>query len=56
MDLTTHIASSTELGGAVGSAIFEGGFDALEVALPYMIAFAIFWFLYALVKRLIGGT
>jgi len=54
--MDAYIASSTALGGQVGQAIFDGGFDALNVALPYMIAFAIFWFLYALVKRLIGGT
>jgi len=51
-----YIASSTALGAEVGDQIFNGAFDALEIALPYMIAFAIFWFLYALVKRLIGGT
>lgn len=51
-----YVASSTELGAAVGGAIFTGAFSALNVALPYMIAFAIFWFLYGLVKRLIGGV
>lgn len=51
-----YIASSTALGAQVGGAVFEGGFDALNVALPYMIAFAIFWFLFGMVKRLIGGT
>jgi len=54
--MDAYIASSTALGGQVGAAIFSGGFSALNVALPYMIGFAIFWFLYGMVKRLIGGT
>jgi len=54
--MDAYIASSTALGSQVGSAIFSGGFDALDVALPYMIAFSIFWFVFSMLKRLIGGT
>jgi len=51
-----YIASSTALGAEVGDQIFNGAFDALEIALPYMIAFSLFWFFYGYVKALLIGN
>lgn len=53
--MDAYIASSTALGGSVGNALYTGGMAALNTALPYMIGFAIFWFVFGLVRRMIGG-
>lgn len=54
--MNQYIASSTELGGDVAAAVFEGGIDILDAVLPYLIGFGLIWFAVALAKRVLGGA
>jgi len=54
--METYIASSTDLGASVGGALFNGGFSMLNEVLPYVIAVAILWFGFGILRRVFGGT
>jgi len=54
--MDAYIATTTALGTSVGTALFSGAMGALNAALPWMIGFTIFWFVFGLVRRMIGGV